>query len=115
MFYLGEHYAQPVSLDELASHAHVSRSHLSFLFRTELHTAFKTLLGRLRVQKASELLSTDLRQPITDVAMSVGFADLSHFEKSFRRQWGKSPREFRRGIVAATPVPAHRPLSAPAR
>lgn len=105
LFYLGEQYAQPVSMDELASHAHVSRSHLSFLFRTELQTSFKTLLGRLRVHKASELLSTDLRQPITEVAMSVGFADLSHFEKSFRRHVGKSPREFRRDYTTpSTPI-----------
>jgi transcriptional regulator GlxA family with amidase domain len=74
---------------------------LSFLFRTELHTSFKALLGRLRVHKASELLSTDLSQPITEVAMSVGFADLSHFEKSFRRHWGQSPREFRRGYLSS--------------
>ena len=107
LFYLGEQYAQPVSMDELASHAHVSRSHLSFLFRTELQTSFKTLLGRLRVHKASELLSTDLRQPITEVAMSVGFADLSHFEKSFRRYVGKSPREFRRdSTTPSTPIRA---------
>lgn len=105
LFYLGEHFTRPLSLEELAGQAHVSPSHLSYLFRTELQTTFKALLGRLRVLKASELLAADPRQPITDVAMSVGFADLSHFEKSFRRHWGQSPREFRR--EAQTP-PARR-------
>lgn len=101
LFYLADHFARPITLDELAGQAHVSPSHLSYLFRTELQTSFKTLLGRLRLRKASELLLADQRQPITDIAMSVGFADLSHFEKSFRRHWGQSPREFRRDAGAA--------------
>jgi len=99
--YLGRHYADAISLDQLAQHANISPSHLSFLFRTALDSSFKTLLTQIRVQKAKELLTGDPRLPITEVAMSVGFFDLSHFEKSFRRIVGQSPREFRRSHPGA--------------
>ena len=79
-----------------AADAGVSPSHLSFLFRSVVGLPFKALLGRIRIRKARELLAADSRPNITQVAMSVGFTDLSHFEKSFRRIVGQSPREFRR-------------------
>lgn len=96
--YLAEHYAEPIALGQLAQHAHVSPSHLSYLFRSALHTTFKPMLQRIRVEKAKEMLVAAGRRRITEVAWSAGFADLSHFEKSFRRIVGQSPSEFRRGV-----------------
>lgn len=96
LLYLGDHYAEPITLAQLARHAHVSESHISFLFRTALDMPFKGVLGRIRIHKAREILASESRRHITDVALSVGFADLSHFEKSFKRVVGQSPREFRR-------------------
>jgi AraC-like DNA-binding protein len=99
LLHLGEHYAEPISLGQLAQKAHVSPSHLTFLFRSELGTAFKPFLLRIRVHKAKEMMTADPRMRITEVAMSVGFTDLSHFEKTFRKIAGRSAREFRRGIL----------------
>jgi AraC-like DNA-binding protein len=93
---LGSHYEEPISLGQLARHAGVSPSHLGFLFRSVVGMPFKVLLGHIRIRKARELLTADTPRNITQVAMSVGFSDLSHFEKSFRRIVGQSPREFRR-------------------
>jgi AraC-like DNA-binding protein len=103
LLYLGKHYADPISLDQLAQHANISPSHLGFLFRTTLNSSFKTLLTQIRVEKAKAVLASDPRLPITEVAMSVGFFDLSHFEKSFRRIVGQSPREFRRSLAGGGP------------
>ncbi|WP_454020731.1 helix-turn-helix domain-containing protein [Azospirillum sp. Marseille-Q6669] len=98
LVFLGERFADPITLDELSRQAHVSPSHLSYLFRTELQISFKGLLGRIRIHKAQEILAADRRLPITEVAMNVGYGDLSHFEKSFRRIVGQSPREYRRNL-----------------
>ncbi|PPT94764.1 AraC family transcriptional regulator [Xanthomonas arboricola] len=95
LVHLGEHYAEPLSLGDLARQAHVSQSHLGFLFRDELGTPFKPMLQQLRIEKAKELLHRQRKLRITEVALKVGFGDLSHFEKSFRRLVGVSPREFR--------------------
>jgi len=94
--YLKDHAAEPVTLGDLARQAHVSQSHLGFLFRSELGTTFKLLLQQLRIEHAKQLLRGGQRLRITDVALQVGFGDLSHFEKSFRRAVGVSPRSYRR-------------------
>ncbi|MBB3814102.1 AraC-like DNA-binding protein [Xanthomonas arboricola] len=106
LVHLGEHYAEPLTLGDLARQAHVSQSHLGFLFRDELGTPFKPMLQQLRIEKAKELLHQQRRLRITEVALKVGFGDLSHFEKSFRRLVGVSPREFRNAgaQVGASPV-----------
>jgi AraC-like DNA-binding protein len=99
ILHLGRHYDEPVSLTELASRAGVSASHLGYLFREAVGLSFKALLGRIRVAKACELLETERRRSVTDIALTVGFADLTHFERHFRRFVGQSPREFRRTLA----------------
>lgn len=96
--YLGAHHGEAISLPQLAWHANVSASHLSYLFRTSIGMPFKGLLCHIRVHRAREMLAAEMRRSITDVALSVGFADLSHFERSFRRIVGQSPRDFRRAL-----------------
>jgi AraC family transcriptional regulator len=51
-------------------------------------------LVRVRLRHAARLLADDWRS-ITDVALEVGFADLSNFVRTFRRAAGVSPRSFR--------------------
>ena len=99
LLYLAEHHAEPIALGQLARHAHVSPSHLSYLFRSVLNITFKPMLQRIRVEKAKEMLAAAGRQRITEVAWSTGFADLGHFERIFRRIVGQSPSEFRRGAA----------------
>lgn len=95
--YLGHRFAEPMSLGELAASAHVSPSHLAFLFRSVVGHPFKHVLQAIRIERAKGLLRDDPHQRVTDVALNVGFRDLSHFEKCFRRNVGKTPREFRAG------------------
>jgi AraC-like DNA-binding protein len=98
LLWLVDHAAELVTLDRLAREAHVSPSHLTFLFRTSLGLSFKTLLTRLRVERAKQILSEAPARRVTEVAMTVGFSDLSHFERSFRRLVGSSPRDYRRAL-----------------
>lgn len=94
--HIGDNFDQPLSLGLLAQAACVSASHLSFLFRTNLGLTFKSFLGRLRVEKAKRLLVERADLKITDIALDVGFGDLSHFEKIFKRLTRVNPREYRR-------------------
>jgi len=97
LMHLGHHYARPMSLHDLAASAHVSPSHLGFLLRDIAGTSFKPLLQAIRLDRAKALLRDDPHLRITEAALSVGFMDLSHFEKSFRRVVGRTPRQFRAG------------------
>ena len=50
---------------------------------------------RSRLRHAARLLA-DEERAITDIALDVGFADLSNFVRTFRRAAGVSPRDFRK-------------------
>ena len=46
------------------------------------------------LREAAKRLSSS-REPITEIALDVGFDDLSNFTRSFRAEFGASPREYR--------------------
>ena len=58
-------------------------------------------LVRARLRRAARLLADEERS-ITDIALDVGFADLSNFVRTFHRAAGVSPSGFRRAAQAAT-------------
>lgn len=95
MSYLAQNYAQPVSLADLAEAAHLSPSHLSALFKSNLSESFKSILRKVRIERAQQLLRTVHDMKVTEVSMAVGFSDLSHFERCFRELTGKTPRSYR--------------------
>ncbi|WP_070107163.1 helix-turn-helix domain-containing protein [Burkholderia plantarii] len=93
--HLAAHYCDPLTQPDLASAACTSASHLTALFRRHLGVNFKTLLQHMRVQRARDLLCESRMVRVSDVAIRLGFADLSHFERCFKRITGCSPREYR--------------------
>ncbi|UAA37903.1 sigma 54-interacting transcriptional regulator [Paraneptunicella aestuarii] len=93
--YLSNHYCQEVTLTILSNNAFISPSHLSFLFKSCLAVSFKPLLARMRVERAQEIIRSKPNIRITDVSLEVGFGDLSHFEKIFKRLIGMTPRNFK--------------------
>lgn len=106
--YLSENFSEQVSLGQLAKHACISPSHLAYLFKSAFGVSFKPFLGKVRIEKAKQLLVEEAPVRITNVALDVGFMDLSHFEKLFKRIVGMNAREYRRrSLSAQQSVAAH--------
>jgi AraC family transcriptional regulator len=84
----------PITLASSARQAGLSPYHLLRLFADVLGVTPHQYLVRARLRHAARLLAEDARS-ITDVALEVGFADLSNFVRTFRRAAGVSPRSFR--------------------
>ncbi len=93
--FLEEHHDQPVTLASLARRLHVSRSHLSREFQRHFGVAPIHYLLRLRLQHAAHLLR-EQNFNVTEVARAVGYEDVFHFSKLFKKHHGLSPRAFRR-------------------
>ncbi|XOV80973.1 MAG: helix-turn-helix domain-containing protein [Aestuariibacter sp.] len=93
--YMAEHYQHSFSLQDLADQAFVSPSHLSFLLKNRFGKSFKGLLIEFRIEKAQEILREFPVRQITQVCIDVGFLDLSHFEKTFKKITGLTPRKYR--------------------
>jgi AraC-like DNA-binding protein len=96
--YLIKHYNRPLTLKMVASQACVSPSHLCVLLKRSLGMSFKTLVMFLRIEKAKDLFTSRPELRITDVSMEVGFNDLGHFERVFKRIAGCTPSVYRRTL-----------------
>jgi AraC family transcriptional regulator len=86
---------EAVDLERAAGEVGLSPFHFLRLFSRALGVTPHQYLVRARLRRAARLLA-DPERPITDVALDVGFADLSNFIRTFRRAAGVSPGAFRR-------------------
>jgi AraC-like DNA-binding protein len=85
----------PISLESASEEAGLSPFHFLRLFRDVLGVTPHQYLVRARLRRAAGLLADEERS-ITDIALEVGFADLSNFVRTFHRAAGVSPTSFRR-------------------
>lgn len=91
--YIRSNYMGRLSLDSAAKLVHITPQYLSRIFREETGYTFSQYVTRIRIEKGKDLLmQEDLSQK--DVALMTGFADQSHFSRSFKKVTGISPSTF---------------------
>ncbi|WP_437336377.1 AraC family transcriptional regulator [Sorangium sp. So ce296] len=93
--WLDEHAHEPVDLEGAAREVGLSPFHFLRLFARVVGVTPHQYLVRARLRRAARLLADSARS-ITDIALDVGFGDLSNFVRTFHRAAGVSPRGFRR-------------------
>ncbi len=88
------HYAEPLSVPEMAAKLGLSVSQFNRQFKKKFHTSPRSYLTNVRMNAACHLLvSTEV--PIGEVASQTGFYDQSHFTHQFTRHRGMSPSHYR--------------------
>ena len=93
--YINASLHQEMSREDIAEHVYLNPAYLSRLFRKETGLSLTDYTASLRIQKAKlELLDTNHR--VSDVAMSVGYSNFSHFTKLFKKTTGLTPQEYRK-------------------
>jgi len=93
--YIEKHYAESLSLRQVAAQVHLNPSYFSHLFKKITGASFVNYLIEVRMDKAKQLLSnTDLN--VTEVAGKVGYDLPNYFAKLFKQSAGVTPKEFRR-------------------
>ena len=97
--YIDEHYAEKITLDDIASAGFVSKRTCGNLFENFLYISPMKFLNEYRLKQSIELLkNTDMT--ITEIAISCGFSGASYYAEAFRKSSGKSPSEYRSDISA---------------
>ena len=91
--YVEEHYTEPVTINDLAKQFFVSSSTISHLFQQKLGVSFHRYLVQRRLIDAKTRILRGQR--LEEVAVQTGFSDYSGFYRSFRQQFGISPRRYR--------------------
>jgi AraC-like DNA-binding protein len=92
---------QSHSLSSLAEMANLSRYHFLRAFESVTGTTPHQYLLRLRLHRAALRLRRE-RTKIVDIALESGFGDISNFNRTFRGEFGVSPRHWRNGSMNAT-------------
>jgi AraC family transcriptional regulator len=90
--YIHEMLDQDISLDEIATAANISASHLVRLFKKATGFSPHQYIIRERIRRAQKLLLSG--KPAYEVAALLGFSDQSHLHRHFKRIIGVTPREF---------------------
>ena len=95
--HIEEHYAEPITLGSMAELVFLNASYLSSLFKARLGRSFVEILTEVRVREASRrLLHTD--DKIASVAYGTGFSNIRHFNRVFKAETGRTPKEFREAL-----------------
>lgn len=97
MEYMKAHFAEKLTLQEVADHCYVSSWHLSKLLNRFSDKSFYDILNSLRIEKAKEMLK-DPQCRIGDISEAVGYVDTAHFSRVFKRLEGISANEYRNRI-----------------
>lgn len=92
--YIEANYNQKLTLCEVAEKTYVSQWHLSKLLNRHTGQSFSDILNHCRIEHAKKLLE-DPSLRIGDISDAVGFLDLAHFSRVFKKQEGMSANEWR--------------------
>ena len=92
--YVQQHFAETITIEDLAREAGLSTSHFARLFKHTIGTSPHQFVMSFRVEQARALMqATDNSQ--VEIALSCGFSDQAHFSRVFKQFTSQTPRQFR--------------------
>lgn len=94
--YLHENIEDPITVEELADHAEVSRRWLEYEFRSVLGETPYQYVRRQRLIRAKRLLSDEPNAKIYQIAQRTGFSSVKQLTVAFQQAFGATPGEFRK-------------------
>lgn len=95
LVYINNNLSKELTLELVAQHCHLSKYHLSHLFSQFKRVSIGKYILRQRMQEAMRLLR-DTTMDVKDIAPSVGFQDISYFCRTFKRETGLTPLQYRK-------------------
>lgn len=96
--YIEANYNQRITVEQLAEMLCLSEDRFGHLFREGVGQPPLQYINAMRLRKALNLLKTN-QYTVTEVADAVGFRDYNHFGRLFRKQYGCTPNEIKRGAT----------------
>ncbi len=93
-------YTEPLTVDDLAQAAHLSRAHFSREFKRAFGESPYSYLLTRRLERAATLLRTT-DWSVADVCVSVGLTSVGSFTTSFSSAYGMTPTAYRASFPPA--------------
>lgn len=97
--YLNENYEHKISLEQIAHNMYLSPVYISKIFKEETGESPINYLIKIRLEKARDILIHSDSRSIKNIANSVGYDDVYHFSKLFKKYYGVAPLYYKRSVV----------------
>ena len=94
LVYLGEHFKEPLTLEQTAQALSYSRYYISRTLNRLVGVNFNTFLNLLRIRAFEAAVREAPRRPIPALAADCGFQSTQTFYRAFRKLWDMTPREY---------------------
>lgn len=99
--YMEAHYNEKLTLQSVADVCYVSQWHLSKLLNRYAEKSFYDILNSIRIHAAKQFLA-DPSLKIGEISDRVGYADVAHFARTFKKLEGVSANEYRNRLKTQT-------------
>lgn len=96
--YLDEHYLEDIDLSSVAKQFDITEIHCIRLFKNRFGIPVHSYILNKRVHHAKALLTQNM--PIVEVALQSGFFDQSHLNRSFKRIFQMTPKQFQKNLLS---------------
>lgn len=93
--YITEHFAEDISVAEVAHAVGINHSYLQVLFSKQFGCGIMTYVNNQRMDRATFLLKNS-NMNVTDIAFEVGFNSRQHFGYTFEKRFAMSPKQYRK-------------------
>ncbi|WP_324659447.1 AraC family transcriptional regulator [Bacillus cereus] len=93
--YIESNINDSLSIEELADVAGFSKFHFHRIFKGIVNESLSRYVNRLKLERATHLLTYRTDMTITDIAYHFGFTDSAVFSRTFKNYYGVSPSQYR--------------------
>jgi AraC-like DNA-binding protein len=94
--FIATNYTDPgLDLESVVAGTGANRNKVNELLKMELGMTFTGYLNKLRLTEAARLLTEKSAATVAEIAYSVGYANVSYFNRLFKEEYGCTPKAFR--------------------
>lgn len=94
--FMATEYADPdLSLEKVIAASGINRTKINEILKKELGFTFTAYLNKLRLTAAARLLSENDKANVAQIAYSVGYNNVTYFNKLFKSEYGYTPKTFK--------------------
>ena len=97
--YIHAHFAENISADSLAMEVGIDIKLLQLFMQTVTGLTVHHFILKVRIEHSLSDLA-NFRKSISAIALNLGFSDLGHFDRVFKKYTGKTPTQFRSELIA---------------
>ncbi len=101
--YIEGHIFEPISLSALAEHLNLSREYTSSLFSEKMGMTLSQFINQRKARRAKEMI-LDGEMSLEEISRALGYENYSYFSRTFKKNFGVSPRQYKDRIRCKTPM-----------